>query len=71
MNRYEEAFKRAKARRESALIPFAVAGDPGPDVFLDVIKAYVDGGADVLEIGYPFSDRWPTGREPSGRRSGL
>jgi len=56
MNRYEEAFNKAKARRESALIPFAVAGDPGPKAFLEVIKAYVDGGADILEIGYPFSD---------------
>jgi tryptophan synthase alpha chain len=67
MNRYEEAFKSAKARRESALIPFAVAGDPGPDVFLDVIKAYVDGGADVLEIGYPFSD--PVADGPVNQRA--
>ncbi|MDR2693621.1 MAG: tryptophan synthase subunit alpha [Chitinispirillales bacterium] len=67
MNRYEEAFKGAKARRESALIPFAVAGDPGPEAFLEVIKAYVDGGADVLEIGYPFSD--PVADGPVNQRA--
>ena len=67
MNRYEEAFKKAKARRESALIPFAVAGDPGPDEFLEAIKAYVDGGADVLEIGYPFSD--PVADGPVNQRA--
>jgi tryptophan synthase alpha chain len=67
MNRYEEAFKKAKARRESALIPFAVAGDPGPEAFLDVIKAYVNGGADVLEIGYPFSD--PVADGPVNQRA--
>jgi tryptophan synthase alpha chain len=69
MNRYEEAFKRAKSRRESALIPFAVAGDPGPEAFLEVIKAYVDGGADILEIGYPFSD--PVADGPVNQRAAI
>jgi tryptophan synthase alpha chain len=69
MNRYEEAFKKAKSRRESALIPFAVAGDPAPDAFLNVIKAYVDGGADVLEIGYPFSD--PIADGPVNQRAAI
>ncbi len=69
MNRYEEAFNGAKARRESALIPFAVAGDPGPEAFLEVVKAYVDGGADVLEIGYPFSD--PVADGPVNQRAAI
>jgi tryptophan synthase alpha chain len=69
MNRYEEAFKRAAARREAALIPFAVAGDPGPEAFLEIIKAYVDGGADVLEIGYPFSD--PVADGPVNQRAAI
>jgi tryptophan synthase alpha chain len=56
MNRYKSAFKNVKKRGETAFIPFAVAGDPNPDLFIDVIAAYVKGGADVLEIGYPFSD---------------
>jgi tryptophan synthase alpha chain len=69
MNRYEEAFKKAKSRRESALIPFAVAGDPGPEAFIEIIKAYVDGGADVLEIGYPFSD--PVADGPVNQRAAI
>ncbi|MDR2579312.1 MAG: tryptophan synthase subunit alpha [Chitinispirillales bacterium] len=56
MNRYKNVFDNVKKRGEAAFIPFAVAGDPGPDAFVDVVAAYVKGGADVLEIGYPFSD---------------
>ena len=67
MTRYESAFKKAEARGEAAFIPFAVAGDPDPAVFLDVIRAYVDGGADVLEIGYPFSD--PVADGPVNQRA--
>ena len=56
MNRYEKAFGEARKRGGAAFIPFAVAGDPSPGTFIDVIKAYVKSGADILEIGYPFSD---------------
>jgi len=76
MNRYEQAFDKVKKRGEAAFIPFAVAGDPDPDTFIDIIAAYVDGGADVLEIGYPFSDPvadGPVNQRASQRaiRSGL
>jgi tryptophan synthase alpha chain len=67
MNRYDEAFGKAKANRGAAFIPFAVAGDPDPGVFIDVIRAYVKGGADVLEIGYPFSD--PVADGPVNQRA--
>jgi len=67
MNRYEEAFGNARKRGESAFIPFAVAGDPDPDTFIDVVAAYVKGGADVLEIGYPFSD--PVADGPVNQRA--
>jgi len=67
MNRYDEAFGKAKKRKEAAFIPFAVAGDPNPDVFIDVITAYVKGGADILEIGYPFSD--PVADGPVNQRA--
>jgi tryptophan synthase alpha chain len=66
-NRYKEAFDKVRKRGETAFIPFAVAGDPNPDVFLDVIAAYVKGGADVLEIGYPFSD--PVADGPVNQRA--
>ncbi|MDR0331760.1 MAG: tryptophan synthase subunit alpha [Chitinispirillales bacterium] len=67
MTRYEAAFKSVKSRGEAAFIPFAVAGDPDPEAFLEVIRAYVDGGADVLEIGYPFSD--PVADGPVNQRA--
>lgn len=37
-------------------VPFAVVGDPNYEQSLDVVRAYVDGGATMLELGFPFSD---------------
>ena len=56
MNRYHKTFESLKNRKESAFIPFAVAGDPDPEKSEAVFRAFIDGGADILEIGYPFSD---------------
>jgi len=53
MTTYKETF--AKLDR-AALIPFFVIGDPDFDTSLEVVKAAVDAGADVLELGIPFSD---------------
>lgn len=56
MNRLDERFKQLKAQRRSALIPFITAGDPQPAVTVPLMHALVAAGADVLEIGMPFSD---------------
>ena len=56
MNRYTDTFKLLKKNGEIAFIPFAVAGDPDIRTSEKIFKAYIDGGADILEIGYPFSD---------------
>lgn len=56
MNRYEEAFSSARRDDRIAFIPFAVAGDPDVGISERVFRTYIDAGADVLEIGYPFSD---------------
>lgn len=45
----------AKATRK-ALIPYIMAGDPGPDCTVPVMHALVAAGADVIELGVPFSD---------------
>ena len=45
-----------KAAGRSGLIPFVTAGDPHPDWMAEVLHALVEGGADVLELGMPFSD---------------
>lgn len=56
MNRYRRTFEQLRQRGETAFIPFAVAGDPDIATSEAVFATYVDHGADVLEIGYPFSD---------------
>ena len=53
---YAEMFKRVKGRDEGAFIPFIVAGDPDFETSLDIVKTYVENGADALEIGFAFSD---------------
>lgn len=56
MNRYKNTFTKLREKNESAFIPFAVAGDPDLGVSERILKSYIDAGADILEIGYPFSD---------------
>lgn len=53
---YQEMFNRVKEEGEGAFIPFVVAGDPDFETSLEIVKTYVDNGADALEIGFPFSD---------------
>lgn len=54
--RYQTAFENLKANNEGAFVPFVTIGDPGPELSLRIIKALIDGGADALELGIPFSD---------------
>ncbi|MCB1052959.1 MAG: tryptophan synthase subunit alpha [Acidobacteria bacterium] len=56
MNRYEAMFSRVKAKGEGAFIPFAMLGDPDPETSFAIIQAMIEGGADGLELGMPFSD---------------
>ncbi|MFH1431939.1 MAG: tryptophan synthase subunit alpha, partial [archaeon] len=39
-----------------AFVPFTVLGDPDFDTSLEVVKSMIDAGADMLELGFPFSD---------------
>jgi tryptophan synthase alpha chain len=50
------AFASARQEGRIALIPYAVAGYPDPDRSVDVALAAIDSGADLLEIGLPYSD---------------
>jgi tryptophan synthase alpha chain len=56
MKSYQQAFAELKQQNRAALIPFFVIGDPDFDASLAIVKAAVDAGADVLELGIPFSD---------------
>jgi tryptophan synthase alpha chain len=56
MSRIAQQFQTLKRHRRSALIPFIMAGDPEPWVTVPLLHALVKSGADVLELGVPFSD---------------
>lgn len=56
MSRIKEKFAQLGARGEKALITFITAGDPGLDVTEECILALEEGGADIVELGVPFSD---------------
>ncbi len=54
--RIDERFAALKAARRSALVAFITAGDPDADTSLELLKALPGAGADVIELGMPFSD---------------
>jgi len=56
MSRIAATFDRLRAARNPALIPFVTAGDPSEAATVDVMHAVVKAGADVIELGVPFSD---------------
>jgi len=56
MSRIAAAFERLRAEKRKALIPYITAGDPHADGTADVMQALAEGGADVIELGVPFSD---------------
>jgi tryptophan synthase alpha chain len=56
MNRIGDAFARARSEGRLAFIPYVTAGDPDRATTLDVVRMLVDEGADIVELGVPFSD---------------
>ena len=56
MSRIDERFRSCRAAGRKALITFVTAGDPEPGATVPLLHALVEGGADVLELGVPFSD---------------
>ena len=55
--RIAEAFESARAEgRRAALMPYLMAGYPDVDRSREIARAYVEGGADMIELGVPFSD---------------
>jgi tryptophan synthase alpha chain len=56
MSRIRRCFQALAKARRTALIPYVTAGDPNPEVTVPLLRAMVDAGADILEVGVPFSD---------------
>ncbi len=56
MSRIKDTFGALKRDKRTALIPYICAGDPFPEATADVMLALAKAGADVIELGVPFSD---------------
>ena len=56
MERLERCFAQLRQLGKTALIPYITAGDPTPDATVPLLHALVTAGADIIELGVPFSD---------------
>lgn len=56
MSKIANTFARLRAQGRKALIPFVTAGDPAPESTVPLMHTLVAAGADVIELGVPFSD---------------
>ena len=56
MESYKETFSQLKKKKQGALVAFTVIGDPDYKTSLEIVKKIIDSGADILELGIPFSD---------------
>ncbi len=56
MNRIDRCFQQLKQDNRAALIPYLTAGDPSAEDTLALLHALVAAGADIIELGVPFSD---------------
>jgi tryptophan synthase alpha chain len=69
MTRIDTRFAELKKQGRSAFITFLMAGDPDPATALEIIKALPKAGADIIEIGMPFTD--PMADGPAIQAAGL
>jgi len=56
LNRIDRRFRDLARSRRKALVPYITAGHPNPETTVEVLHAAVEAGADLLELGMPFSD---------------
>ena len=69
MPRISAKFAELKAQRRGALVTYAMAGYPSAAGALSVLRGFVKGGADIIEIGFPFSD--PLADGPAIQEAGM
>jgi tryptophan synthase alpha chain len=68
MSRIQGRFEALAKAKRTALIPYLTAGDPSPQLTVPLLEALVEAGADIIELGVPFSD--PMADGPVVQRSG-
>ena len=56
MTRIQATFERLAREKRTALIPYVTAGDPEPRITVLLLHALAGAGADIIELGVPFSD---------------
>lgn len=56
MNRIEKVFKKLKAQNKKAFIPYIMAGDPSIEKTKEIVLMFEECGADIVELGVPFTD---------------
>ena len=56
MSRIKEKFSELKSKKEKALVSYIMVGYPSESATLSAIRGLVKGGADIIELGFPFSD---------------
>jgi len=66
-NRINKRFSQLKENNKSGLVAFVTANDPTPEVFEEILNGLSSSGADIIEVGIPFSD--PMADGPSIQRS--
>ncbi|MGJ4888222.1 tryptophan synthase subunit alpha [Bradyrhizobium sp. HKCCYLRH3099] len=68
-SRMDVRFAQLKSEGRSAFVTFVMGGDPDPETSLAIVKALPQAGADIIEIGMPFTD--PMADGPSIQAAGL
>lgn len=56
LNSLDLTFERLQAEGRTALMPFITVGDPDPETTVDILVALQEAGADIVELGVPYSD---------------
>ncbi len=56
MSRIKQLFEDLRGRNRTALVTYVMAGDPRPDETIELLHSIVEAGADMIELGIPFSD---------------
>lgn len=56
MSRIQQTLNRLQKQNRKGLVPFVTTGFPAPELTVPIMHAMVEGGADIIELGVPFSD---------------